>query len=350
MVYRRHALTIVMTFLALPVSAGLADAAREGGISVIAFGSCAKQDRPQPVWHAIAAQQPDVMLMLGDNIYADTTGMGVMQAKYRKLAHKPGFKLLRQSTPILATWDDHDYGRNNAGRRYPKKAASQQAMLTFFNEPADSPRWDRPGVYRAWRFGDKGQRVQIILLDTRYFRDPLRTKTIDGRTHNLPHRDEQTTLLGEAQWRWLEKQLKKPATVRLIGSSIQVLPKRHRFEKWHNFPHERERLFQLIEQTGASGVVFLSGDRHIMELSRDRDSGPYPMYDFTSSGLNSGSEHFTSPNQYRVGEIQHGDNFGLVRIDWRAEPTTITFEGRAADGRRLMQHTVKLNTLTPVDD
>jgi alkaline phosphatase D len=313
----------------------------------IAFGSCAKQNKPQPFWHAILAQQPEMMLMLGDNIYADTQNIGLMVQRYQTLGRKPAFQMFRENVPILATWDDHDFGQNNAGRHYPIKEAAQQAFLSFFNEPADSPRWQRPGVYRAWRLGSPGQRLQVILLDTRYFRDRLRTEKIKGETHNLPHKDRSTTLLGQAQWDWLKQQLQKPATVRLIGSSIQVVAQQHRFEKWQNFPHERQRLFDLIEQTDASGVIFLSGDRHHLELSCDRTNGPYPMYDLTSSGLNSaiGRVFKDNPNRHRIGQVHPDDNFGLVQIDWQAEPVEVTLRGLSATGQPLLEKTIALTEL-----
>ena len=74
-------------------------------------------------------------------------------------------------------------------------------------------------------------------------------------------------MLGEDQWRWLAEQLRVPAEVRLLVSSIQVVAEDHGWEKWMNFPHERERLFKLIRETGAEGVIILSGDRHLAELS-----------------------------------------------------------------------------------
>ena len=82
----------------------------------------------------------------------------------------PGFKALRESVPILATWDDHDFGVNDGGSDYPKKVESQQIFLDFFGDPEDSPRRKRPGVYDARVFGPEGKRVQVIMLDTRYFR------------------------------------------------------------------------------------------------------------------------------------------------------------------------------------
>ena len=115
----------------------------------IAFGSCATQEHPQPIWDAVVATRPQLVLLLADNIYADTLDMNVMRAKYAKLGAMPGFQLLRKTCPILATWDDHDLGANDAGGDYPKKDESQKCFLDFFGDPADSPRRHRPGRLRG---------------------------------------------------------------------------------------------------------------------------------------------------------------------------------------------------------
>src|SRR5205085_5585100 len=118
------------------------------------------QDKPQPIWDSVAAAKPDLFLFLGDNIYADTTDMTVMRQKYAKLAAIPSFQRVRQACPILATWDDHDYGADDAGADYPAKEASQKEFLNFWGVPADSPRRQQKGVYSAAVFGPPGQRVQ----------------------------------------------------------------------------------------------------------------------------------------------------------------------------------------------
>ena len=80
-----------------------------------------------------------------------------MRTKYAKLAAMPGFQKLREACPILATWDDHDFGANDAGSDYPKKDESQKIFLDFFGDPPDSPRRKRPGVYDAARLRPAGQ-------------------------------------------------------------------------------------------------------------------------------------------------------------------------------------------------
>jgi alkaline phosphatase D len=66
-----------LCWLSLALSAAMAAVARadDEPLSRIAFGSCANQDHPQPVWDAIVVTQPELFLFLGDNVYADTEDM-----------------------------------------------------------------------------------------------------------------------------------------------------------------------------------------------------------------------------------------------------------------------------------
>ncbi|GBD35182.1 Alkaline phosphatase D [bacterium HR36] len=344
------ALTVLLELLASGFAAPALD--RTKVVARIAFGSCAHQDKPQPIWDAIIAQRPDLFLFIGDNIYADTEDMEVMKAKYAKLAAQPGFRKLRQLCPILATWDDHDYGKNDAGYEYAKKRESQQIFLDFFGEPADSPRRQREGVYDAVVLGPEGKRVQILLLDTRYFRSPLKRrpdKPKRGEGPYVPNPDPNATLLGAAQWRWLEEQLQQPAELRIIASSIQVIAEDHHWEKWANFPQEQERLFRLIRDTQAAGVIFISGDRHLAELSvRDAGVG-YPLYDLTSSGLTEADKTWGrwEINRYRVGTMFWGNNFGLITIDWDRQDPLIRLQIRDEQGEIFLQQKIPLSLLKP---
>ena len=141
-------------------------------------------------------------------------------------------------------------------------------------------------------------------------------------------------MLGAEQWKWLEAQLKQPAEVRLLASSVQLVPEEHPYEKWGNFPLERKRLLDLIRSTGAGGVVVLSGDRHLAELSLDAAAVGYPLYDLTSSGFNQGSKTWRAPekNRYRVGSMPYGNNFGMVLIDWSAADPLLTLQIRDEQG------------------
>ena len=320
---RHISITVLIVLSLLPVTAASAQPTLRSDkpLSRIAFGSCANQRDPQPIWDAVRAAEPQLFLLIGDNIYGDSRDMNVLRAKYDQFAKVPGFATLRQSVALMGTWDDHDYGENNAGVEYPMKKQSQQLFLDFFGVSADSPRRTQEGVYHAKTFGPPGKRVQIILLDTRYFRSPL--KTGPNGKGIVPNDDPDATILGEAQWRWLGKQLRQPAELRLIASSIQVVSEGHGGEKWANFPRERERLYRLIRDTRAGGVVFLSGDRHFGDLSQMDGGGGYPLFDLTSSGLTQAAPRWRplSPNVHRVAGMSFDRNFGLITIDWdRPEP------------------------------
>ena len=337
-------------FLLLACLAGCQSAAP----TKIAFGSCLRQDKPAPIWDSVAATRPDIFLFIGDNIYGDTDDMEVMRKKYGLLGAMPGYQSLKATCPIYATWDDHDYGKNDAGVEYPMKEESQKEFLTFFEEPANSPRWKRPGVYDARVLGPPGQRVQIILLDTRYFRSPLKEhppQRLRGLGPYVADDRAEMTMLGEEQWKWLEQQLREPAEIRIIASSVQVVPEEHGWEYWANFPHERFRLFQLIGQTKAKGVVLISGDRHLAEISRLAKDDPangagYPIYDITSSSLNQPSGgNIGEKNKHRVGDHFRLVNFGMISIDWSANDPTMQFDIRGIDGRTERTQTVKLSEL-----
>jgi alkaline phosphatase D len=329
--------------------AGVAVAEESKPLERIAFGSCAHQDRPQPIWKAIVASKPELFLFLGDNIYADTTDNKVLAREYAKLAGLPGFQKLEATCPLLATWDDHDYGLNDSGADNPNRKGSQEVFLDFWKVSKDSPRRKQEGVYSAQVIGPPGKQVQVILLDTRYFRSPLRkgAKRIPIQGPYVPHTDKTTTLLGEEQWKWLARQLEVPAEVRLLVSSIQVLSEDHGYEKWMNFPHERARLFQTIRDSKASGVILLSGDRHLGELSKMDAGVGYPLFDLTSSGLNMANKRWRAleANRHRVAIMDVGNNFGFITLNWSREDPIIGLQIRDEEGDITIQQKVPLSRL-----
>lgn len=327
--------------------------AQEKPLTRIAFGSCADQDKPLPIFDTIAAAKPELLLLIGDNIYADLDKSRkvtpeVIREKYETLGKLPGFQKLKATCPILATWDDHDLGKNDAGAEFPLKDESQKLFLDFFGTGPTDPRRNHKGVYSAAIFGPPGKRVQVILLDTRYHRSELKKAKFDPVNRvagYLPNTDPDATILGAEQWKWLEAELKKPAEVRLVVSSIQVIADEHPFEKWANFPRERERLYQLLR--GVNGVVLLSGDRHLAEICLDTKPLGYPLYDVTSSGLNQGTKSWRAPEKcsQRVSAMPYGDNFGMVIIDWSGDDPRLTLQVRDEDGDVTCGVKVRLSTL-----
>ena len=325
-------------------------------LTKIAFGSCVDQDKPVPIFDAMAATKPDLLLLMGDNMYADLDKKlkvtpDVIRDKYQQMAKVPGFvKLKAASGAILGTWDDHDYGKNDAGAEWEHKDGAQKEFHDFFGTPNDDPRRKQKGVYHAEVYGPVGKRVQVIMLDTRYFRSPLKKGAFDPKTRitpYLPNTDPGVTMLGDEQWKWLEVQLKKPAEVRLLVSSIQVVSDEHPFEKWTTLPKERDKLYALLNSTGANGVLILSGDRHLADISVDTKAVGYPLYDITSSGFNQATKNWRAPepNSKRVAGMPFGDNFGFLTIDWAGDDPRIAVQIRDEDGDATCGFKVRLSTL-----
>ncbi|MEM7039174.1 MAG: alkaline phosphatase D family protein, partial [Bacteroidota bacterium] len=311
----------------------------------IAFGSCAKEFKKQPILETVLRYAPHLFIYLGDNIYGDTENMDKLRAKYRKLALKPEFRRLRSAVPVLATWDDHDYGENDAGRYYPRKAESREIFLDFWGEPEDSERRKHAGIYHALEYGKPAERVQVILLDNRTFRDNL-LKHNDKKFLNdyRPNPSPDSTFLGAEQWAWLEQQFLSPARVRIIASSNQFSHEYNGWESWRNVPREQEKMLSLIKKTKAEGVVFISGDVHWGEISVEKSDSLYPIYDVTSSGITQ-SWSDIEENKNRIGKAQAENNFGLISIDWGEADPTLLMEVRTVSGAVSASHKVRLSEL-----
>ncbi|KAJ7523524.1 hypothetical protein O6H91_18G052800 [Diphasiastrum complanatum] len=350
----------------------------------IAFGSCSNQSAPQPIWTAILDFRPQLFIWLGDNIYADskrpmkffgkerTAGPWKnvprfipateeeMAKMYNEARNIPGYLELKKTAQVIGTWDDHDYGLNNAGKEFSGKKASQKLMLDFLEEPHDSLRRVQEGVYTSYLFGPSGKQIKVVLLDTRYHRDSPFT---DG------------TILGETQWKWLEKELSdSTAQVHLIASSIQVLGNFSATiqplflaESWSNFPKERKRLFNLLSALKVRGIIFISGDVHFGEINRYDCAIGSPLYDVTSSGLTQAIEQtvpsflaiisrfaaWLMPTTMRVYNsacrykscVYGKQNFGTLEIDWSADPVTIHAEVRDVLGKSALSQNITLAEL-----
>lgn len=308
----------------------------------IAFGSCNHQNASQHMWAQIARQNPQLFLMIGDNVYGDNgwdgdAGLESLRQSYLLQASHPEFKGFRAKYPMMATWDDHDFGLNDAGGSFPFRRWAETLFESFWGS-SDAVR-SRPGVYDSTITGPEGKRVQVIMLDTRFFRSDLKrmewTRERPPLGGYLPDDSLDKTVLGEVQWAWLEAELAKPADLRIVVSSTQVITQAHQYEGWTNFPVERARLLEALHRRAASGLVVLSGDRHSGGIYKTVHKGE-TMWELTSSSLNLafGNDVDAStarePDPSRVSKFFGIENYGLVDIDWKAKRLTMTLKGNSS--------------------
>lgn len=263
------------------------------------------------------AESPKAFLFLGDTVYADTEDMTVKRAAYNRLAGHPGFRRMKATGPIWAIWDDHDYGYNDSGTAYKPKAVSQQVFLDAFEEPVGSARRKQNGIYFSEEIMWKKIRIQFIFPDLRYFRSEWKKgppTELYSETHAIDD-SQAATMLGDVQWAWLRNTLERPADLRILISSTAVLTDDFPGERWGAFPREREKLFKFLRNSKGSWII-LSGDRHFAQVSRRTDILPYPLYELTSSGLNSSwADGIRDKDRYRVGQVMAEDNYGVLEID-----------------------------------
>lgn len=291
----------------------------------VAFGSCANQDQPQPLWSTISSTQPDLFVFMGDNVYASAPHQQPIAAQYKKLDQIPEYLKIRAEVPFLATWDDHDFGQRDGGADFTGKHSAQVDFLNYWSYMRSSIPPEQSGVYHAKIIGPKKKAVQFIMLDTRYFRAPLLARSeMEGKPKNYLPSEE--TVLGEAQWAWLEEQLQRPADLRFIISSIQLIPDTPLFEKWGNFPKDRQRFFSLLERLNIRNAIILSGDRHIGSISKMDRPRLGPLYEVTASSINRPSR-FSDADPHYVGTPYSAENFGIADIDWKKKIVTLELRG-----------------------
>ena len=282
---------------------------------VIGFGSCLTEKREQPIWSAIKEENLNEFFFMGDNVYGDNTETGELDDM------KVAYALQKEKLPkwlnninVNAIWDDHDYGKNDGGEEYEYKAQSQELFLDFWKVPENDPRRTRKGIYFSQIIDIHNHKVNLIGLDTRYHRSALGQ---EDKPYSAVD-DISKTMLGEKQWDWLASELRRNSNLNIIVSSIQVIPTSHGFEKWGNFPLERSKLLEMIEDSNTPTVI-VSGDRHKAALYKKGN-----VIELTSSSMNKPLPNYISKiwdlisketDAYLIGEMFYPENYGTVSFN-----------------------------------
>jgi len=309
-----------------------------------AFGSClyineTQWDRPgtpygsdYKILGVMASKQPDLMLWLGDNTYyreIDWHTSAGLQHRWTHTRATPELQPFLGASHHYATWDDHDYGPNDADRAYRLKGeALENHKLFWGNQTYGTP--ETPGVFGRFEWGD----VEFFLLDDRYHRSP-----------NGAPNDASKTMFGKEQFRWLMDGLvSSNATFKIVANGNQVLNPSTGGETFYNYRHEYETLLRFIKEQRIPGVVFLSGDRHLTELVVLKDTAFYPLYDYTSSSLTAGLSSYKdtdNPNVVPGTLVNDAHSFGILRFSGPRRDRVLTMECWDHTGTLRWSHTIK---------
>jgi len=298
------------------------------------LGSCLDQSLEQEIWHAIKDEKLDGFIFLGDNVYGDQPNGKLLKMKNAYQIQKNRLpKWLMQDKEILAVWDDHDFGLNDGGKDYPHKEEAQKMFLNFWEIAENDPRNFREGLYFKKKRNIDGTAIEIIALDTRYFRSKLNGK----KNAYEPNKNPQATILGNKQWDWFESSIANSSSrLIIILSSIQVLATDHSYEKWANFPLERSKLIRILSEAAQDKtVIVVSGDRH--------RSGIYQndfFTEITASSLNKPGSRFKESDPLLIGGTFPEINYGILNIQPAEKQIIVSIHNKK--GKELNSKIIKM--------
>lgn len=294
----------VHDFQLLSTNSSAAEASNAGkaGYASLIMGSCVDQRKKTlAVYQAMHREESDIVLLLGDNVYADLAPptitkymhriIGterVFKEEYDRLLHHKDFrpKFYDSNEQIwLALWDDHDYGENDAAREYAEKQQSKAAFVDFLQQlqvnggeqqmndqiaamKADEHR----GTYYVYDYVSDIVRLRIIMMDARFDRA-----------------EDESDIMGDAQWAWLEEQVKEETEVEsevdwyLICYGSPLLNEGRGGKKTVG-QETRNKLFSILRANDGKlmkKTLLLSGDLHYSIWHNVDDE----LYELTASSI-----------------------------------------------------------------
>ena len=304
----------------------------------LAFGGGAGfQPKLEYMWDTIGAKKPDLLLMLGDNVYIDDPESKAMNHyTYYRRQSRPEWRKLIATTPVYSIWDDHDFATNDSwgGPEIDKPAWKQQVWDIFKQNWANPPSGGghtEPGCCYDFTVGD----VQFIMLDCRFYR--------------TTPRKENPTMLGPVQKQWLFDTLKKSkenkATFRVLCSSVPWVfeAKGDSLDTWNGYKDERNEIFDFLTREKIEGIVLMSADRHRSDLWKIQRDGAYPLYEFNSSRLT--NDHVHGEMKEAIFSYNKKQSFGLVTFDSTVADPTVTYKVISIDGEEIHSFTAKRSEL-----
>ncbi len=287
-------------------------------ILTLGFGSCLHQDRSMAILKTIEKKELDLFMFIGDNVYGDQEDgeLDKLIRTYKQQYNNLENFLKNVSTEFI--WDDHDFGINDGGSNYRYKERAKELFLETWKIPSNDPRRLRDGLYFDKMIKKNGLKVHLIFLDNRTFKSEWKLTdefNKEGKERYVEDFDPDKTLLGKKQWQWLKDKLNEDSNIKIILSSLQILSLGHGWESWDKLPLERERLFNLIDESNLSKLFIFSGDRHRGGFYSFKTDDNNDIYEFTSSSLNLPIPFNTEEKgPLRIGSTYRKANFGVVRI------------------------------------
>lgn len=269
----------------------------------------------RPMWKAAINAKPDMIMLIGDNVYAEISNgrfpspldEKALWIRYSETFFALDFYKAKTLIPTIVTWDDHDYGMKDGDKNNPHQAESKKVMEAFFAQDPNAayPQFAQgPGV--SSKFDAFGYR--FLLLDDRSFRTPKQANplvvdpSVPAQTH-----------FGAEQEAWIFSNVKESKFPIWLISGDQWFGGYHRFESYEGTHPLSFKSFLKNLYGSREPIFFLSGDRHLSEVSRiETNLLGFETYEFTSSSMHSKahpSNWDTVPNHRHLMGVEMKHNF-----------------------------------------
>jgi len=304
--------------------------------SRLVFGSCANEEPgSSAVWRRIQTLDPQAVVLLGDTPYIDSVDLKVQRQRHGEFLAVPAFQELVAGRSLYATWDDHDFGRNDTNGILPGKENSRRAFIEYHANPSYGD--GKQGIYTKFRRGN----VEVFLLDTRFF----------AATEMSPVAPDKPSLLGKKQWTWLLAGLKQSqASFKILACGMvwnkAVRPGKQ--DQWGTYEHEREALFKFIGDESISGVVLIGGDVHrtrVLSHLTSKTAG-YRIPELTTSPIHESIiDRANQPHPGLVFDSGTANSFLLLTSAGRGQQATLSARFMTKEGKTFFQHTYPISKL-----
>ncbi len=287
------------------------------------------------IFENMAKQEANFMLWLGDNTYTrevDYSSKWGLNYRYSHTRKLPEMQAFLAKMPHYATWDDHDYGPNNANKSFKFREFSKELFDNYWGNPSSGQLGQ--GIYTNVKYGD----CEFFLCDDRYFRcDDNLKDSINGK----PNPDKE--MLGKTQMEWLKNAVvTSEATFKFICVGSQALNEVTPFDAFHHYPIEYYDLLNFIGDNNLKGVLFMSGDCHHSKVNQIKRNGKYPLYDIVSSSLTSGT-YKPSDKEKAItvaGTVVDTQNFAKISVSGEKKNRQLLVEFILSDGTKAAEFKV----------